>query len=304
MQPSRLCRSGKRERDGMPVRLAVIVLLAGAATSGCDVNTALGDVHEARQLAAELMVQFTRASDASNLSVMADTDEAAKAFAAEAVQRTAAAEKDVEALRSVLQRLRFDDELNLLEQFRARFAEYRTLDRTILGLTGENTNLKAQRLSFTSAQEAGDAFSQSLAALEPSNDSTEGWRVKALAASAVASAREIQALHGPHIAEPEDAPMTRIEQRMASAEAAARRNLAALAPLVRPGSQAALSKATKALDRLIEVNRQIIHLSRRNTNVRSLALSLNQKRTVVAACEEHLHALQAALAKRGYARTR
>ena len=54
----------------------------------------------------------------------------------------------------------------------------------------------------------------------------------------------------------------------------------------------------------MDVNRQIIQLSRRNSNVRSVALSLNQKRTIVAACEEKLTALRAALSKRGFVGTR
>jgi hypothetical protein len=45
-------------------------------------------------------------------------------------------------------------------------------------------------------------------------------------------------------------------------------------------------------------------LSRRNTNVRSLALALNQKGKVTGACEDSLHALRDALAKRGFTGTR
>ena len=48
------------------------------------------------------------------------------------------------------------------------------------------------------------------------------------------------------------------------------------------------------------LNAQIIALSRRNTNVRSLALSLDQKRKLTGPCEETLHALQAALGRHGY----
>ena len=54
----------------------------------------------------------------------------------------------------------------------------------------------------------------------------------------------------------------------------------------------------------MDLNAQIIALSRRNTNVRSLALSLDQKRTLTTACSESLHALQDALAKRGFTGTR
>ena len=50
----------------------------------------------------------------------------------------------------------------------------------------------------------------------------------------------------------------------------------------------------------MDLNLQIITLSRRNTNVRSLALSLDEKRKVTTACEDSLRALQAALAKRGF----
>jgi hypothetical protein len=54
----------------------------------------------------------------------------------------------------------------------------------------------------------------------------------------------------------------------------------------------------------MEVNTQIIGLSRRNTNVRSLAMSLNEKGKLTTACEDRLRALQAALAKRGFTATR
>ena len=54
----------------------------------------------------------------------------------------------------------------------------------------------------------------------------------------------------------------------------------------------------------MSLNAELVALSRRNSDVRSLALSLGQKRMVTAACEESLQALQAALAKRGLGGTR
>ena len=71
--------------------------------------------------------------------------------------------------------------------------------------------------------------------------------------------------------------------------------LSTLAPLVSPASRPHLAAATTALDQFIAVNAQIVALSRRNTNVRSLALSLTQKRPLIAACEETLRALQDAI---------
>jgi hypothetical protein len=130
------------------------------------------------------------------------------------------------------------------------------------------------------------------------------WRVKALAAGSVAAVREIQVLQAPHIAEPDDAAMTRIEKRMAAEESAARNTLKTLAGLTAPGSRSRLMDASAALDRFMGLNAQIVTLSRRNTNVRSLALSLGQKRMVAAACDDSLRALQDTLSKRGFSATR
>ena len=55
---------------------------------------------------------------------------------------------------------------------------------------------------------------------------------------------------------------------------------------------------TDACQTIITQTHQITQLSRRNTNVRSLALSLTDKRNVAAACEKSLHELRNALAKR------
>ncbi len=192
----------------------------------------------------------------------------------------------------------------MLDEFGSRFAEYRALDRSILELAVENTNLKAQRLSFGPAQEAADAFRDSLEAVAPLAPAKDTWRAKALVATAVASVREIQVLQAPHIAESDDAAMTRMEKRMATSEAAARGALEMLASLVPPASRPQLAAATAALDRFAGLNTQIIALSRRNTNVRSLALSLGKKRMLTAACEDSLRALQDALAKRGFSATR
>ena len=116
--------------------------------------------------------------------------------------------------------------------------------------------------------------------------------------------REIQVVQAPHIAEADDEAMTGMEKRMATAEGVARGALEALATVVPPGSRPQVAAAVAALDRFMAVNAEIVVLSRRNSNVRSLALSLGQKRMLTAQCEETLRALQEALAKRAFGGTR
>jgi hypothetical protein len=289
-------RSPRRRLLAIPA-----ILLAGAAAAcGEDVNVVLERVSEARQITADLGVQFAKTADAADRAVMADTDEASVAFAKETEQTTAAVQKDVDTLSPLLQTLGYTNESGLLKQFVERFAQYRELDRRILDLAVENTNLKAQRLAFGPAQEAANAFRDALKAVPPTAPGKDAWHVEALVARAVITVREIQVLQAPHIADADEAVMSRMEKEMATSEMEARRSLDALRALTPPASKAHLDAAAAALTRFMELNAQIIALSRRNTNVRSLALSLDQKRKMTVSCEESLHALQNALAKRGY----
>jgi hypothetical protein len=276
-----------------------------AAAGGCmkSPETALERLMESRRLTADLQVQFTKAADASNRAVMADTDDASAAFAREAGQAHEAVQKNIEALGPLLRDLQYSDEYRLLDEFKGCFEKYRQIDRTILDLAVANTNLKAQRLLFGPVSEAAEAFRSALETVAPS-DPADTWRVRALAEIGVAELREIEVLEAPHIAESSDAAMTDLEKRMAASEQKARDALKTLSGLSASGSRQPLADATAALDRFMALHAQIIELSRRNTNVRSLALALGQKRTQTAACESTLQSLQESLARRGFAATR
>jgi hypothetical protein len=275
-----------------------ILIVAGALAARCgDVNAALGQVSEARRLSADLLVEFTKAADAANRAVMSDTDAQSISDAHEADAAKQLVDRDADALRPVLRDLGYAEESRLLEEFATRFTDYKTLDRRILDLAVENTNLKAQQLSFGPALAAADDFRDALQAAVPAQDN---GRLRALLASAVAAVREIQALQAPHIAEANDATMTRLETRMTTAEATARGALKTLDGLVAPAARPHVAAAGAALERFMKVHAEILSLSRRNTNVRSLALSLDEKRKVMEPCEDALRRLQASLGRRGY----
>ena len=267
-------------------------------------ETALERLLESRRLSGDLLVQFTRASDASNRAVMADTDEASERFAREASEAAKRVQSDTETLDTLLRDLQYSDEARMLGDFSRCFAEYRQLDQTILDLAVKNTNLKAQGLSFGPAHEAVESFRAAVEMVIPADAAKDGWRAKALAATAVADMREIEVLQAPHIAEASDVVMTDIEKRMAASESGARNALHDLGTLASTASQKSLADAASALDRFVSLHEQIIDLSRRNTNVRSLALALGQQRTRTAECQSSLSILQNALDRRGVTATR
>ena len=67
-----------------------------------------------------------------------------------------------------------------------------------------------------------------------------------------------------------------------------------------PAAGPQLAAAAEALNRLTTTNAEIVALSRRNSNVRSLALSLGRKRALTAECDDQLRALEEALARHDF----
>jgi hypothetical protein len=263
-------------------------------------------VMDARRLASELQVAFTGAADAANRAVMADTDETSATFAQEAESQTQAAQTDLDLLDGIVRSLDYADEQALLAEFRDAFTKYRVIDSEILQLAVENTNLKAQRLSFGPAYEAANALRDALAPVSQASavPAKDAWRVRALVASAVLAVREIEVLQAPHIAASADVAMADLEQQMTTLEASARSALRELASTNIPALQSPVSEASAALDRFMGVNKQLVALSRRNSNVRSLALSLGQKRKLTSVCEGGLRALNERLGQRDFTATR
>ena len=294
MAQSTVLRRGRRVFESIGM-----IAIVSAVLAGCSAGTSFERLNDAVRLSADLRIQFTQASNAANQAVMADTDEASTDFAKRAAEAKKQVQADIEALRPVLNELNYTDEMRLLDEFVAAFTEYRDLDGRILDLAVQNTNLKAQRLSFGDAQQSADAFAQALNAIVPTAPAADTWRLKALVAGAIADLRAIQVAQAPHIAEADDAAMTRIEQQMKTSEANVRSALDSLGPLAPSSMQPRVAEARAAFDRFMSVNAQIIDLSRRNTNVRSLMLSLNEKGKTTNACEQSLRALQEALSKRG-----
>jgi negative regulator of replication initiation len=266
------------------------VLLAIACTSCAPRAAVLPQLIESRRLAAELHVEFTKASEASNRAVMADTDETSQAAAAEARTARGVVDRDVAQLRTLLTSLNYQDDSKQLESFNSRFGQYKGLDDEILPLAVENTNLKAQRLSFGAAREAAAAFRSAV--------SVDNGRASADAEIGVL---DILALQAPHIAEADDAAMTRMETDMAGAERRVREALVALQGSIAPQQY---TTAVAAFDRFMTVNAEVVTLSRRNSNVRSLALALGHKRDVTAQCEADLEALGQALSNHALTATR
>ncbi len=224
------------------------------------------------RLAATMRADLDAVAKAEKSAVLADTDEDSLRFAE-------ASRAAVERVAAGLDRLGETDdagEADLVRGFATAFAEYRKANEEVLGLAVQNTNLKALALSFGQASAALADMAQALA---PLGDNPAALRARI-------AALRVQALHAPHIMEKTEARMDALERDMARADRAARAALAAL-----PAGEAAV-RAREAYALHWRLTGDILRLSRQNTNVRSLELSLGRTTRLLAACAEALGRLE------------
>jgi hypothetical protein len=281
---------------GWGLLLLSLVCLASACPNG--VRIALDLINEARRLTADAASQLDRASEASQRAVLVPSSEAASAAAGESERARRRLESDLDQIESALSELNLAEELALLRKVRDAFGAYQALDLSILALSRHKSNRQASELAFGQAAEAATAFRQALLQLSAAAKGKTAPAVQLQCAYAALGVREIQLLEPPHIAEAEEAGMARFEQQMEQALSDTQKALAALGASVSADGRPLLDAASAALTQFLELHAQLLKLSRHNSDVQALTLSLEQKQNVLAACHSALTALSDALTRR------
>jgi hypothetical protein len=229
---------------------------------------------------------------------MATTDQDSQTFADQARAATASLEQERAQLDEILRANGSSRENEHLAEFSKTFVDYERIDHDLLDLAVQNTNLKAYRLAFGPAaemlQEADDALARIVKA-RTDFDSPGDKKVILLADDARISALRILALLPPHIAEESDQKMDEMEARMAREDRAIRKDLADLAAIKGLAEDSDLATAVARYASFTDLRSQILKLSRENTNVRSLAISLNEKRKTMFLCQDELSTLEQAI---------
>lgn len=288
--------------------MAILALVAALLFMGVryrDVTVGMEIVPRvmARKAAVLSAIRFhmIKSVEAEKSAVMADTDGASAAFAEESARWAEAVEKGLQELNQLIEAYPSEKEVKLLQEFKGCWAKFRAIDHAVLEIAVQNSNLKAARLSFGAARDVMTRLEGALAELMQGQ---ERGPICGLAAQALAAALKIQVLHAPHIASPSDEEMDGLEKIIRENDAMARRSLTALQPLISPDRQSALRQAEAAYDEYANVTATVIKLSRQNTNIKSLELSLNRKRNITSQCDEILTSLQDAVQSRSFKATR
>ncbi len=247
-------------------------------------------------LVSRMRLALASASEAEKSAVLAITDQDSQIFAGQSRTATAEVEQARRELGELLKAGGTQDEKELLNQFSELFAEFQRIDKDLLALAIQNTNIKAYSLAFGPAAAALNEMNAELSRLIASNTgSPEERQVMLLAYGIEISGLRLQTLIPPHIAEESDQKMDKLEALMSKEDQQIRKNLDELTALPKLNQNADLTEAVSSYARFGKIKTRIIALSRENTNVKSLSISLNQKRKMMLLCQDTLNRLQQAI---------
>jgi Four helix bundle sensory module for signal transduction len=247
-------------------------------------------------LVARMQLDLASASEAEKSAVLAITDQDSQTFADQARAASTRVEKERRELAELLMAGGTQGERESSAQFATAFAEFQRVDDELLALAVKNTNVKAYGLTFGPAATAVKEMNAALDRLVAANvDSPAARKITLLALAAETSALRLLTLLPPHIAEEDDKKMDALEASMAAEDAQVGKSLDGLTALPKLGNDPELATATARYAAFSRIKPQVLALSRENTNVRSLSISLNEKRKVMLVCQDALAALHEAI---------
>ncbi len=247
-------------------------------------------------LVSRIRLGLASASEAEKSAVLAITDQDSQTFASQARTATAEVEQVRRELGELLKTGATQSEKELFNQFSELFTEFQRIDNDLLDLAVKDTNIKAYNLTFGPARATINEMNTALSRLIASNTgSPEEKQVILLAYGAEISSLRLQTLIPPHIAEESDQKMDELETLMSKEDNQIRKNLDELTALPKLKQNTDLATAVSSYARFSKIRTRILALSRENTNVKSLSISLNQKRRVMFLCQDTLNKLQQAI---------
>jgi hypothetical protein len=271
-----------RKTPGISIRISltlIIILLLSALVFyvsrflGPDARyeTVISNTRKVVEIVSRMRINLIKSTDLEKGAVMAITDEESQDLAEQSRKSADAVERDYHGLKELIDAAKIEKEMKLLNEFSDNWNNIKMIDIELLSLAVENTNLKAENLSFTTAAPAITNFERLLSELMdiPKSDGERAQTAK-LAYQAATAAMRIYSLEAPHINEAQDEKMDALENLMGMNEKKVRDALLNLSRLIDQQGKIILNDALSAFAKFMEVHKEVIRLSRMNTNIKSL----------------------------------
>jgi hypothetical protein len=225
-------------------------------------------------------------------AVLATTDAESADFAAQSKRSAEEIEQSKTRLAELITADARPDEVEKLATFDAKWTELKAIDARLLDLAVANSNVKATHLLAQEGSAALDRFITSVDAMTLACSDVAVVRSLATAATSVA---RIQSLLLVHIPEASDAEMTTLEARIQRLGATVDAALREAGPSIPSTASSAAADGAQAWADYQRVAAEVIRLSRLNTNVISVDVSIHEKRTATRACLDALGELRSAI---------
>jgi len=244
-------------------------------------------------LVASMRLGLVSASEAEKSAVMAITDKESQTFADQTRAATEQILSEQNELQELLNTGGTQNEKDLLNQFSVLFSEFRLIDSNLLDLAVRNTNLKASSLTFGPAAVALKEMDSALDnIIAKSNISSELNNVLLYSMGAQNAALRIQTMLPQHITEKSEIKMDSLEALIDKEDNKVNMYLDKLSKLKLVLNNPEVAEAVSGYSRYSKIRDSVITLSRENTNVISLSISLGEKRKVSLLCQDKLSDLQ------------
>jgi hypothetical protein len=303
--------SNKKEQAafmlGVGIAMAIIFFAVIAHYSGDSTskNSPYENTLEKKKILSQMRIHLLKSVEMEKNAVMAHTDQDSLDFANQSRSASATVEHNLNNLRSLVDAIPSQDEKKLMNEFSTCWTEFGKLDQVILELAVENTNLKAATLSREKGAEAIKRFEQALEYLLQLSVGTEDEsRIDGLVSHALIAGLKMYNLHSIHIAEATDEKMDQLEAQMKGEENKVTDSFTALSGIVGAEHLDAVSQAKTAFAEFVAMTAEVIQLSRKNSNIKSMELSFGKKRTIAAQCDAVLAAFQETVQNKTYKATK
>lgn len=268
-------------------------------------TTVFGNLDKQRETVAGMRTSLLESINAEKSALIAEGESESRAFADQARASSQAFSRGRGELEKLVDGGSVPHEKELLGELDSFWREFQEIQNDILNLDIEGTNLKALDLSAIKGLAAVKRFEAVMTDLAKAKVATgDCGQVSRLTSDALVALMKIEYLHSPHIHAVTDAEMGQIEKTMREQDAIVQNALASLGEVVGAAGRGKVDEATQVYVEFAAVTDEVIKLSRANTNVRSLALSMGRERVVAAKCNEILASLQEALKAKGFKATR
>ena len=240
------------------------------------------------ELIMAMLAALATADEAEKSAVLSTDDEESKKFAQRSKDAALAVTQKGTQFSDLLKRFGSPDENALYQQFTGEFQQYQKINDELLSLAVRNTNVKAYAILYGPADQLFNEIRQMLA--DSANFDVNKMALPSLHAQI--DLLDIKATLPQHIREQDDKKMTEMEKQILADEEDLKSNLDTLLSLAGNKNADTIKKTQSAFTELQGLRSAIIDLSRENTNVHSLDISLKQKYSISAACRAALDNLK------------